>query len=574
MKKIFAVILLLIFGISFAFPVMAQLPHGAAQQQSLSLTVTPPLLQIVVTAGDTFRSTVKIVNTNDYELVVYATPVNFAAQGEDGASRFLPVLEEDPEAGEYSLAHWIDITQDAIVVPPYQSVDVEYAIRVPENAEPGGHYGALLIGPQAAKGGAEGPSVSVAALVSSLMFVRIPGDTVESGHIREFIAEKAFYEKSEVKFLLRFENTGNVHVQPQGDIAVYNMWGKKRGFIPVNQKTDFGNVLPKSMRKFEFEWRGEQNVFEVGRYKAMVTLGYGDDGKQFVTSTAYFWIVPLKPTLFIVGGIIAFITIIIAGLRLYIRRALLLYQKQYGTAVSAAAYTPSSGNAQTAAPPMKAFIAPITESIIDLRAFVKEGESERAAPVLSTHAVDLSKKPARRNTQLPFVVRLLRRYVFFFSFITVFILGVVGITIYFAQVFTRERSYEVTVSRGNREVTISSEEIIKEELGAQSVSIISSEEDIDTAPPPSALRAVSIAVLNGSGIPGVAARFTVSLEEKGYTVARLGNADSFRYKDTIMYYRPDKEGAARLVAETLGFNGVLKERADQEEDIVVILGEE
>ena len=31
-----------------------------------------------------------------------------------------------------------------------------------------------------------------------------------------------------------------MHIQPQGDIKIFNMWGQERGVIPVNRQTMFG----------------------------------------------------------------------------------------------------------------------------------------------------------------------------------------------------------------------------------------------------------------------------------------------------------------------------------------------
>lgn len=310
----------------FLFAAISVLPWPArAQGEKLTLSVTPPLFQLTIGAGEFWASQLKVVNVNPYDLTLYASVVNFQSEGEEGHGRFTPILPEDPEAQAYSLAQWIEIAKNPIFVPKEKSVEIPFSVRIPANAPPGGHYAAILVGTQSFSAPAEGAVVQVSSFVSSLFFVRIKGEVKEEGDIREFSTEKNFYQKPEATLTLLFENTGNVHLQPQGDIVMYNMWGKERGKIFVNEKTNFGNVLPQSSRKFTFEWKGEQGFFEAGMYKAIATVSFGSEARQNVYRTTYFWIVPLFPVLGIFGGFIAFTLFLAWLIRSYIRGAVTRY---------------------------------------------------------------------------------------------------------------------------------------------------------------------------------------------------------------------------------------------------------
>jgi len=302
-----------------------------AAEEKLTLSVTPPLFQLNIGPGEFWASSVKTINTNPYELTLYASVMNFEAQGETGQGKITPIIEEDPEASGNSLAHWIEISKDPIIVPRETSVEIPFSVRIPQNAPPGGHYAAILVGTRPLDDGVEGSSViKVSSLVSSLLFVSVRGEVIEEGNIREFLTDKTFYQEPDVTFTLRFENEGNVHLKPQGDITIYNMWGKERGKLPINHKTNFGNVLPKSTRKFILEWRGEGNFFEAGRYKAVTVLTFGKEARQNVSRTTYFWVVPLKPTLGILGSFTLFLAFAVFVIRLYIKRSISVVQKEYG----------------------------------------------------------------------------------------------------------------------------------------------------------------------------------------------------------------------------------------------------
>jgi hypothetical protein len=107
------------------------------------------------------------------------------------------------------------------------------------------------------------------------------------------------------------------------------MWGKERGKIAVNEEINFGNVLPQSTRKFVFEWQGEENFFESGRYKAVAALDFGKGASKNVSRSIYFWVVPLKPTFVIFGGFFLFLVLMTLGLRAYIRRTIDIARGQY-----------------------------------------------------------------------------------------------------------------------------------------------------------------------------------------------------------------------------------------------------
>jgi hypothetical protein len=326
---------------------------SAQAQESLSLSVTPPIIQLGVKPGDFWASSLKVVNTNRTPLTVYASVMDFSAEGEDGHGKFQPLRGKDPSF----LAAWIDISGNAVEIPPGQSRDIPFSIRVPVDASPGGHYAAVLIGTKPFDAtGPNGPTVKISSFVSSLFLVRVSGEVEERGGIREFSTDRRMYDEPAVKFALRFENTGNVHIQPQGGVTIFNMWGKKRGEIFLNHETDLGQVLPKSVRKFEFEWNTEGSFFDIGQYTAIATLTYGKEARQNVTRIITFWIIPLKQTLGVVGGFSALILLLVWGIRRYIRKALEMEMGREG------------GRRIPPRADIKVLARPVLQGVVDLRA--------------------------------------------------------------------------------------------------------------------------------------------------------------------------------------------------------------
>lgn len=88
--------------------------------------------------------------------------------------------------------------------------------------------------------------------------------------------------------------------------------------------------------------------------------------------------------------------------------------------------------------------------------------------------------------------------------------------------------------------------------------------------------AIKISVLNGSGIKNSAKTVSDQLVVAGFTISFTGNARSFNYQQTIVYFKTGKESEANLVKDTLtGRVAETKENnsvVGSKYDIVVVVG--
>jgi len=317
MKTVLAGLVAILVSVSVAY----------AQNDGLSVTVTPPLFQLTIGPGESWSSELKVVNSNPYDVTYYAQVVDFVAQGEGGQSSFVPLMSPPPgeATSTATLASWIDVPQRSFTVPRGTSGAVPFTIHVPMDATPGGHYAAILIGTEPGSRVVGGPSMRISSMVSTLFFVRIKGEVIESGRIREFRTLDELYQTARADFILRFENTGNSHLRPQGTVSIYNMWGRERGKILLNETGEFGNALPQTTRRYEFSWESDGGVFDIGRYRAEATLTFGQDQKQNTTYATYFWVIPIRPVATTVVLFITLITLITLLIRRYVRRSLALH---------------------------------------------------------------------------------------------------------------------------------------------------------------------------------------------------------------------------------------------------------
>jgi hypothetical protein len=430
----FAIGFLLLCALFVAAPV-------AHADSGLSITITPPLIQLSIGPGESWTSALKVVNNNDFDMTYYAQVVDMQANGENGQSKFIPLVDEDqsdPTYQSFALARWVTLSTAPIFIKAGQTGSVPFTVNIPSNAEPGGHYAAILVGTQPGGLNQQGNLMKISSFVSSLLFLEIKGDATESGRIREFSTSQSLYQTPNVDFTVRFENTGNTHVRPEGEVTIYNMWGKQRGQVLFNnQNDDFGNVLPQSIRKFQFSWSGEQSLLDIGPYSAVVSITYGSDGKKSVVATTYFWVVPVVPVATGIGIVLFFIFLITWLIRRYIRRALMLEKARFGAATVAPI-------PEVRTPVMETLIEPIREGVIDLRSVSGRSGKPSSTPMATAPN---NYRYERSLTPYQFFIK----YRLFFVFLFVCIAFAVTAWWYFAKVLEANRGYQIS------NVTIQSE---------------------------------------------------------------------------------------------------------------------
>ena len=426
-------------------------PTLVLAQSSLSFSVSPTIFDMTGDPGQTWQSNVRVINANPYDLTVYTNVVNFRPKEESGVPQFL--YDSSNLESPANFASWVTVPQE-IQIPPERTVELPIQISVPEDASPGGHYAAILIGTRPPETDADAPQVETSQIISTLMFMRVSGEIDERASIRSFRTTDYIVNRPETTFELRIENKGNVYLQPRGEIVIHNMWGQERGRIPVNQQTLFGNVLSNSVRKFSFDWKGEWSPAEIGRYTAEVTLAYGADKKQFMSFDTAFWVFPWKLVLVVLIILVAFFKLFTWAIKSYVNRMLAL--------------SGVSGELGVQAIPIEkkmSVTAPLEAGMLDLR--------ER----LSTTTSFLE----RFKVFSPFI----KQYWKFFVVILGAIVFIALVIMYFVAVLQPSREYEVTTESGevvNREQIEAEPEPIEDmavstELGEPVITVVNRTND-------------------------------------------------------------------------------------------------
>jgi len=503
-------------------------------QSSMSLSVSPTIFDMSANPAQEWTSTVRVINPNPYEIKVFAEVVNFLPDGEAGQGRFVPVIHEESKG--QTMAEWVQITKEEIIIPAEQTKELAFTIKVPDEAPPGGHYAAMLIGTRPPKG--QGNSqMSTSQIVTSLLFLRVTGDINEDGAIRSFRTEDRIIERPETTFELRFENKGNVHILPQGEISITNMWGQERGVIPINRNSLFGNVLPESVRQYNFSWTGEWSIADMGRYTAVASLAYGDSIRKFSSSETTFWVLPWKAFLLTLILLFSFIYLIAWGIRLYIRRMIAMS----GILPEHTNYPVTPVKTKTKV----SVVAPIEAGMLDLRQRWED----------STGLAD----------KLKSLLKLVARYKAFFVILASIIAFICIIFLYIKAASISERSYNVTIDGVGGSQSLSSEEIIYQER---------KKEIIETNESDSRQNLPKVKIINRSGRSGLAADLSIRLENNGYEIVSIENDLGADEKNTVIVYEPDESESAFALSQLIygALLSAFEGKENQQSDITIYVG--
>lgn len=297
----------------FSLILLLAAPAVKAQGNSQTLSVSPFLIELEnLEPGQSTPYSIDVTNGSANLLKLTVVLRDFTA-GPEGRPIF---ASESSAAGKsFSLSSWITLQgPKSIKVPAFDKVRVNFIITPPSDIEPGTHYGAVLF--SYADDSAQQSSAKIENQIGTLIFAK-SGKAQPSGRISSFqAAKKILFESSPIKFNLQFDNSGNVHLKPKGEIEIKNWFGDTVATIPLNR--DASIVLPQSSREFS-------NTFDsrlpLGKYTATVKLYYGDNRLE-ANSQVTFWVIPIVSIAISILLAAAAITLFYLLIRAYNRRLL------------------------------------------------------------------------------------------------------------------------------------------------------------------------------------------------------------------------------------------------------------
>lgn len=271
-----------------------------AQENNKGLSITPLSFDYSLDLGQVKTGKVFLTNLTSQPLDITTEARNFTANGEEGD--VVLTTENTP----FSLASWVSVEPRRVTIPPSAKLPFTFTIKVPSNAEPGGHFGSVVFA-TVPKKDLNQTGALLSQEIGALLFTRTPGNIKENAKIASFKTEKSFYEFGPVNFVARVANEGNVHLRPSGEIVIKDMFGRTTKLPLVEQ-----NILPNAIRKITTNWK--EKVL-LGKYTATVTMKYGTKNESLIATTE-FTAFPVRWGLVALGVLLAivFLNVIITML--------------------------------------------------------------------------------------------------------------------------------------------------------------------------------------------------------------------------------------------------------------------
>ncbi|RJR24647.1 hypothetical protein C4578_02540 [Candidatus Microgenomates bacterium] len=259
--------------------------------QSLSLSIWPPLLEIMIQPGRTVTHVYRLTNNSEQELLV--TPYLFAFEplNEFGQIKIKELSATGgQQSGNFFSFESREKFGEPFPVPINTTKELVLKIHIPPETSENDYYHTLLFSTAETaleKEGAEGKAGSVTQIGSNILLtVSKSGKPELLARIAKFSAPFLIDSFSETNLELILENWGKAFWKPFGKIEITGLFNQKEELKVLEQ-----NVLAGSMRKINLEPFSPK--IPLGPFKAKLVFSPNENG-QSLNEEVVFWYFPFK----------------------------------------------------------------------------------------------------------------------------------------------------------------------------------------------------------------------------------------------------------------------------------------
>jgi WxL interacting protein linking bacterial and host surfaces len=284
-----------------------------------AMKVSPVRSDLTMDPGTSKTIPMFVTNLTSVPTTLHAAVNDFVASNDESGKPSI-ILDENQYAPSHSLKQFIAPVKN-FTLAPNATLTINIVVTVPKGAAGGGYFGAVRFEPA---GAGANKSLNLSASVGSLILLRVNGDIREQMNVASLEVRKDdkpssfFTGAKQLTGVVRFQNTGNVQVEPFGKLLI-KRFGKTVATYEVNNKDPRGSVLPDSVRRFNVPL---DKVTSFGKYTVDGNFGYGSTG-QLLSASATFYVVPVFLLILIglaVVGLLLLIFVVPRMLRAYNRR--------------------------------------------------------------------------------------------------------------------------------------------------------------------------------------------------------------------------------------------------------------
>ncbi|MCB9810204.1 hypothetical protein H6781_01230 [Candidatus Nomurabacteria bacterium] len=259
-------------------------------------TVRPFLIDVTAEPRETITETVQLTNDSEYrKYVVYATVNEISVDKEGEIKEFVsPVMTDRTN----TVTSWIEVKRGRIEIEPGQKAEIPVVLRVNPFAEPGEYHAFIGFVPAPNRPKAE--SIAMSGEADGVVIkITVEDKREDSMKISGFIINRFITDDSKREVDVVIENTGDLPSAPMGEIIFYDSTGVEIDSAPFN--SDGVVIAPGETATLKGFVPVDKTL---GRFKANLSLKYGENQRASLYDTTTFFLMPLNLLLLIFGGIL------------------------------------------------------------------------------------------------------------------------------------------------------------------------------------------------------------------------------------------------------------------------------
>ncbi len=285
-------IFILIIGICLGFRIYdLGFVKEVLAQQNVPFVVAPSRQTVAIDPGKSESLQIRFFNESETAISGNLKVVDFVVTAKDGA----PILLED------QINPYVKLPYDRATIAKGDVLRVNFTVAVPQDAEPGGRYAAIIfepVGQLPEALGVQEEASFVSPRIVGLVNIKINGPVYESAFV-DIFKMPGFLEFGPVPVYFEILNKGGYHVTPTGQLTLTNWLGKEVARETLESK----NIFPNAKRTYE---AALGKTFMFGRYTVGLEAAYGEQGKTLGINK-YVWVIPVTLIMIILLGTVAVI---------------------------------------------------------------------------------------------------------------------------------------------------------------------------------------------------------------------------------------------------------------------------
>jgi len=300
-----------------SFPLLVPSNIKAQNTSDITIGFAPTVEYLVLEPGETYSDKFTVWNLGA-DTDIYMIEARGFKQVEEYAGTATPLTEEEDKIAPYSASDWVSNLPEDLELVPQKNIDIPYTINVPSDAALGEYSVKLFLVSQTQAEEANTPTfLNLATGPNILIQIGEDSEIEQKASLLNFDTSKHIYDSSDIDFKIEYENLGNTHITPTGDIVITNIFGKRVGSTQFN--SDGISVLRDETGIYDQRWTeqfkllSEEGALMIGPMNAELISTYKTINPGFAPLSAEtsFWIIPWKIILAILLGIVAVIVSIV-----------------------------------------------------------------------------------------------------------------------------------------------------------------------------------------------------------------------------------------------------------------------